>query len=342
MKPALAKRIKSLPPGEAAFIEPMECALVSGLPNGPEWVYEIKLDGYRAVAVKSAGRLALYSRRRRSFDRQYPFIAEALGDLPENTVVDGEIVALDELGRPVFNLLQNFRRGTSRIHYFVFDLLVYKNRLLTRLPLRERREIMRLALRFRSPRIHISDYVEASAEDLQRAVREQGLEGIVAKRKDSLYEAGRRTGAWIKCRVNRGQEFVIGGYTRAPHGLDAIIVGYYRGADLVYVARVRNGLLPASRRRILERLRAIVTSECPFVNLPETGHSRWGKGLTVEEMKKCVWVRPELVARIEFLEWTEGDHLRHSRFVGLREDKDPRSVVIEREEEASLTGGGGE
>ena len=121
------------------------------------------------------------------------------------------------------------------------------------------------------------------------AVREQGVEGVVAKRKNSLYEAGHRTGAWAKYRVNRGQELVIGGYTPSPHGLDSIIVGYYHGNDLIYVARVRNGLVPASRRRILERLRSLVTPKCPFVNLPETRQSRWGEGLTAEDLKKCVW-----------------------------------------------------
>jgi ATP-dependent DNA ligase len=122
---------------------------------------------------------------------------------------------------------------------------------------------------------------------------------------------------------------VIGGYTPGPHGLDAIIVGYYRGDDLIYVARTRNGFVPASRRSVFEKLRPLITPECPFVNLPETHKARWGEALSAEKMKKCVWVRPELVAQIEFLEWTESDHLRHSRFVGLRDDKDPRSVVKE-------------
>jgi DNA ligase D-like protein (predicted ligase) len=318
---ATDKKLDSLPPREAGFVEPMECALV---PNVPQWVYEIKLDGYRATAVKSASKLALFSRRRKSFNRQFPYIAEALGDLPQGTVIDGEIVALDESGHPNFNMLQSFRRKASRIHYFVFDLLIYKNRDLMLLPLIERREIMRSALRFRSPRIRIADYIETSAADMLHAVREQGLEGVVAK----------RTGAWAKYRVNRGQELVIGGYTPSSHGLDTIIVGYYKGDDLIYVARVRNGLVPASRRRILGRLRPLVTPECPFINLPETRQSRWGEGLTAADMAKCVWVRPELVAQIEFLEWTDGDHLRHSKFAGLRDDKNARSVVKEHAGEA--------
>ena len=161
------------------------------------------------------------------------------------------------------------------------------------------------------------------------AVREQRLEGIVGKRKDSVYEPGKRSGAWIKHRVNLGQEFVVGGFTPGPHGLDAIIVGYYRGKDLIYVARTRNGFVPASRRRAFEKLRPLVTPKCPFVNLPETRKARWGEALTAEKMKKCIWVRPEIVAQVEFLEWTDADHLRHSKFAGLRDDKSAREVVKE-------------
>jgi ATP-dependent DNA ligase len=197
-------------------------------PNATE---EIKLDGYRAQAINSDGKLILLSRRRKSFNRQFPLIVEALGDLPENTVIDGEVVALDKSGRPDFNLLQNFRSAASRMHYFVFDLLVYEGRDLTRLPLIERREIIRSVLKFSSPRIRISDYVEAFATDMLSAVRQQRLEGIIGKRRDSLYEPGKRSGAWIKYRVNRGQELVIGGYMPGPHGLDSIIVGYYTEDD---------------------------------------------------------------------------------------------------------------
>jgi len=284
--------------------------------------------------VKSGGDLTLYSRRRKSFNRQFPLIVEALDDLPQDTVIDGEVVAINRSGRPDFNLLQTFRSEASRIHYFVFDLLVYENRDLTHLPLIERRELMRSLLKFRSPRIRVSDYLEASAADMLNAVRLQGLEGIIGKQKDSLYESGKRSGAWIKYRVNRGQELVIGGFVPGARGLDSIIVGYYRGGALIYVARVRNGFVPASRRQLFDKLRTLVIPECPFVNLPEAHRSRWGEGLNAEDMKKCVWVRPDLVAQIEFLEWTESDHLRHSKFVGLREDKDPRGVVKEQTTEA--------
>ena len=326
---ALRKRLDSLHTRDAAFIEPMECLAITKLPTGPGWVYEIKLDGYRAVAVNSKGKLNLCSRIRKSFHGQYPYIIDSLSDLPENAVVDGEVVALDDEGRPNFNLLQHSRSQASRICYFIFDLLIYQNRDLTQLPFIERRQIMSSVLEFRSPRIRLARHFETSADEMVRAARQQQLEGVIAKRKDSCYEPGKRSGSWTKYRLNRGHELAIGGYVPGPHGLDSIIVGYYRGKELVYIARVRNGFVPATRRQVFEKLRPRLEPNCPFVNLPETHKGRWGDGLTVEDMEKCVWVRPELVAQIEFLEWTESDHLRHSKFGGLREDKDAQTVTKE-------------
>jgi DNA ligase D-like protein (predicted ligase) len=318
-----------MPDRAAAFIEPMECLAVPKLPDGPEWVYEIKLDGYRALAINSDGNLGLYSRKRKSFHRQYLHIFEALRELPQDTVVDGEIVALDDAGRPNFNLLQHFRAEASRIGYFVFDLLVYQGRDLTQLPLIQRREILRTKLQFQSPLIRIAQYFETSAATMLQSAREQGLEGVVAKRRDSRYEAGKRSGSWAKFRLNAGQELAIGGYVPSPHGLDSIIVGYYKASELIYVAKIRNGFVPATRRQVFAKLQPLVTPNCPFANLPESHKGRWGTGLTAEDMKKCNWVRPELVVRIEYLEWTESDHLRHSKFAGLRDDKDARAVVKE-------------
>src|SRR5258708_11893906 len=203
----------------------MECLSVSKLPEGLEWLWQIKLDGYRALAVKSGNSVMLFSRRRKSLNRQFPYIVEVLAGLPAGTVVDGEVVAIDESGRPDFNLLQNFRAEASRIQYYIFDLLCWKDRDLTRLPLIERRELLKSVVGPRDKRIKISDYIEAAPEDLLSAVREQGLEGIIGKRKDSLYQPGKRSGAWIKYRVNRGQEFVIGGYFPRTHGFEPSVAG---------------------------------------------------------------------------------------------------------------------
>jgi ATP-dependent DNA ligase len=144
-----------------------------------------------------------------------------------------------------------------------------------------------------------------------------------------VYQPGQRTGLWSKYRINLGQEFVIGGYTPGTHGLDSLVVGFYQGKEFRYAARVRAGFVPATRREVFEKTKGLTTSKCPFVNLPEKQTGRWGQGLTAEKMKECVWLRPEAVARIDFLEWTGADHLRHTKFVALRDDKDPRKVVRE-------------
>jgi ATP-dependent DNA ligase len=176
----------------------------------------------------------------------------------------------------------------------------------TRLPFAERRTLLKSFVAIHDKRIRISDCVEAAPNDLVSAAREQGLEGVIGKRKDSLYQPGKRSGAWIKYRVNRGQELVIGGYVPGSHGLDSIVIGYYKGDDLIYVARVRNGFVPASRRQVFGKLQPLVIQKCPFVNLPEARRSRWGEGLTAEGMKKCVWVRPQLVAHIRSCQVARG------------------------------------
>jgi len=219
-----------------------------------------------------------------------------LNDLPENTVVDGEIVALDDTGRPNFNLLQHSRSQAIRICYFIFDLLIYDKRDLTQLPLVERREILKSKIKFQSPRVRIVEYFETSADTMLHSVREHGLEGVVAKRKESQYEVGKRSGVWAKFRLNLGQELVIGGDVPGAHGVESIIVGYYKESKLIYVARVKNGFVQETRRQAFAKLRPLVIADCPFENLPETEKGRWGTGLAAEDMKKCVWVRPEPVA----------------------------------------------
>jgi len=157
------------------------------------------------LRLKSDGRLWLYSRNRKSFKTKFPLIYEGLADLPDNTVIDGEIVALDETGRPDFSLLQNYRSAAKQTSYFAFDLLVLEGRNLTSLPLIERRQLMR-SLKFSSPLVRLCEQFDSSAEEMIAAVRQLGVEGVIGKRKDSKYETGKRTGSWIKHRINRGQE----------------------------------------------------------------------------------------------------------------------------------------
>jgi bifunctional non-homologous end joining protein LigD len=230
----------------------------------------------------------------------------------------GSSDAYDELGRPSFNLLQN-RGSAASIVYYVFDLMVVAGRDVMAEPLAARRELLlrRVLPTLREPIRH-SLVLDASLVDLVRSVREHGLEGLVAKRLDSPYEPGQRTGAWRKMRLNRGQEFVIGGYTPSAQNFDALIFGYYEGERLIYAARTRSGFTRASRQQLFRRFDSLQIAECPFANLPEASGGRWGEGLTAAKMKECRWLSPVLVAQVEFVEWTPDNHLRHSRFVNAQ------------------------
>jgi ATP-dependent DNA ligase len=168
--------------------------------------------------------------------------------------------------------------------------------------------------------------LSATAAEIVAEVRKQGLEGVIAKRRDSLYEPGRRSGAWVKMRTNKEQELVIGGYVPAPKNFDSIIVGYYERDDLIYVARVRTGFVPALRVKVFERFHKLEIKTCPFSNLPQRDKGRWGQALTADKMSECRWLKPQLVAQIEYADWTDVNHLRHSKFIALRDDKPAKDV----------------
>ena len=284
------------------------------LPEGDGWLYEVKLDGYRALAIKTGGQVRLRSRNDKDFTKRYLGVVAALAKLPDETVSDGEVVAPDAAGKPRFSLLQN--SGTN-VHFYVFDLLMRAGRNVTGEPLIKRRELLEHhVLQALTEPVRCSPVLNASLPDLIQSIRAQGLEGLVAKRANSKYEPGERSGAWMKMRVNRCQEFIIGGYTVGGSTFDAVIIGHIVEDKLVYVARTRSGFTPASRAELLRRMKPLETDACPFCNVPETRAGRWGEGLTADKMKDCRWVEPVRVGRFEFLEWTEDGHLRHSRFVG--------------------------
>jgi len=289
------------------------------LPDGSLWLYELKFDGYRAIAFRTGGRVHLRSRNNNDFNAKYPSIAKALAGLPDDTTIDGEIVALDQSGRPAFNALQNSARSKATIVYFVFDVMMLNGRDLVGETLETRRHLLQNEVlpRLNQP-IRLSPELQASVADLVESVKAQGLEGLVAKRRDSCYEAGQRSGAWQKMRINQIDDFVIGGYTVGGRTFDALIFGYYDNSRLMYVARTRNGFTPLLREQLLEAFRGLEIEECPFANLPEKHAGRWGQGLTAAKMSDCRWLTPALTARLEFLERTPDGHLRHARFVTLR------------------------
>ena len=322
-----AKSLQALPKAKIHFIEPMYALSVQKLPEGKEWLYEVKFDGYRCVAGRDETGVTLWSRKENLFREQFPHIAHACEQLPPDTLLDGEIVALDENGRVSFNLLQHHRSKAQALLLYIFDVLIYRGRSLLKVPLESRRELLsEIFKEGKAAPIALSETMQANTADLVRVAREFGFEGIIAKRKDSHYEPGKRSGAWLKYRINQGQEFVIGGYTLG-NPIDALIVGYYQDGKLLYAAKIRNGFVPHLRREVASKLKGLETDACPFANLPERKRTQWA--LTKEEMKNCVWLKPELVAQVEFAEWTPDGHLRHSKFIGLREDKDPKEIVRE-------------
>ena len=296
------------------------------LPDEPRWEYQLKFDGYRAIAFKTGGTVHLRSRNDNDFSVRYPTIVNGLAQLPNETVVDGELVALDGNGRPSFNALQS-RDSNALIVYYVFDVMVLAGRDVKAERLDVRRRLLeRKVLPALAEPIRYTGELEASLPDLIHSVKLHGLEGLVAKRRDSRYEPGLRSGAWMKMRINRGQEFVIGGYTVGTKTFDALIFGYYDGDRLIYAARTRNGFSAMAREQLFRKLRPLEISQCPFANLPEVRSGRWGSGLTRAKMADCRWVKPVLVGQFEFLEWTGDDHLRHTKFIGLRDDKPARDV----------------
>ena len=316
---------------KARFVEPMLLLKTDRLPDSGDRLFELKLDGYRAIAYKTGGKVYLRSRNGKDFNAKYPSLANALAAMPDETTIDGEVVAPDEEGRPSFNALQNYGSSSGPLYYYIFDVMIASGEDVMHQPLEARKELLRgHILPELSEPIRESPELEASLPDLIRAVKEQGLEGLVAKRRDSRYEPGQRSGAWQKMRVNQGQEFVIGGYTPSPKNFDALVFGYYDRDRLMYAGRTRNGFTPASREKLFQRFKDLGTARCPFVNLPEARPGRWGQRLTAEKMAACKWLKPELVGQFEFVEWTPDNHLRHSRFQRLREDKKPRDVHWER------------
>jgi DNA ligase D-like protein (predicted ligase) len=303
----------------------------NALPEGQEWGYEPKLDGYRAVAIESNGKVQLRSKHNKTFNTKFSDIVEALAPMPGETVIDGEIVALEN-GRPSFNALQNYRSSSVSICYFVFDVLILEGQSVMSAPLSARRELLleHVLPRLTNPIRHCPE-LNASLSDVINAARAQGLEGIVAKKLNGIYEPGLRSGAWRKMRLNQAQEFVIGGYTIGSRTLDAVIFGYYDNGKLLYAGRTRNGFTPSLREKIYNQFRGLEIADCPFANLPEARSGRWSEGLTADKMKKCRWLKPVLVGRFEYVEWTPDKHLRHARFVALREDAKPLAVHREPE-----------
>lgn len=329
-----AARSKPQPP---AFILPMQCLPVRELPTENEWTFEVKWDGYRAIATGAGGKAQVYSRNEKRLDGRFPAIMQELAALPGSWVIDGEIVAFDESGRPSFQILQNTKYAIEGVAFYAFDLLHINGVDLTARPLEERKELLTKLLKKPLQRLlsgehtalRMSPVLKASGQEAFAAIKGLGMEGVVGKRAGSPYEPDERSGAWIKMRANLEQEFVIGGYVPGSHGFDSLVVGYYDNKKLLYAAKVKNGFVPRIRGELFQLLKGRKVATCPFVNLPEDRRSRFGEAMTAEKMEECRWVRPELVCQIAFLEWTNANHLRHASFIAMRNDKKAQKVIKE-------------
>lgn len=327
---------KNLPAARPTFVEPMKAKLVAQVPTGDEWMFELKFDGFRALALKRGAELELLSRNQKNLAGKFAELVTALKKLScHEAVLDGEIVALDAQGRSSFQLLQAYELNQERppICFYAFDLLNLEGRDLRSLPLSERKKMLEKILRDAPDEVRFSGALEGEVTPLLVKIRELGLEGLIGKKRDSIYETGRRSGAWVKLKITQQQEFVIGGYT-APQGtrqyFGALLAGVYEKGKLLFTAKVGTGFSAKVLRALHARLQPLRRESCPFANLPTARHGRWGDGITRADMKRCTWVEPELVAQVRFTEWTRDEGLRHPAFLGLREDKAASEVRRER------------
>jgi bifunctional non-homologous end joining protein LigD len=300
-------------------VQPMLASPVEKPFDKAGWFFEIKWDGYRAIAEVEGGRVKLYSRKLLSFNERYPRVVQSLATLGHDAVLDGEVVVLDEHGEAHFQLLQQYQKtGQGVLVYYVFDLLHLDGHDLRPLPLSRRKEILAPIIKD-LPNVRLSEHIEEQGKAFFEAVAERGLEGMIAKNAASRYREGLRSHDWLKIRTHKRQEAVIGGFTKSrgtrPH-LGALVLGVYQGDDLVYAGHTGTGLSDATLTEVRAQLEPLITKTCPFRKRPRTN-------------APATWVRPELVCEVNYQQWTEDGHMRFPVFLGLRPDKPARSVVRE-------------
>jgi bifunctional non-homologous end joining protein LigD len=301
-------------------IRPMLANLVREPFDDPDWLFEVKWDGYRAVAEIREEGVLLYSRNMLSLEKRYPPVVNALRTLSFEAVLDGEIVVVDDAGRPDFQKLQHYRNSRGgHLLYCVFDLLWLEGRDLTGLPLVRRKELLKKILPS-AAHLRFSDHVWKEGTLFFEAARKRGLEGIVAKHSRSAYEVGKRSRQWLKVKILLTQEAVIAGFT-APggsrRGFGALVLGAYEGDELKYIGHAGTGFAAGDLKDIREKLDPLVRQDCPFSAEPAT-------------RLPVTWVRPELVCEVALSGWTEDGVMRHPVFRGLREDKTAREAVLEK------------
>jgi bifunctional non-homologous end joining protein LigD len=312
--------------------EPMLATLATDVPTGEDWLYEVKWDGYRAVGRVAGGDAALTSRRGNDLTQRFSVVARALERAVRtpDCVLDGEVCSLDEQGRSSFSVMQ---QGSGPLVYYVFDVLEVDGEPLIDLPLGERRERLAQLLDPSGGVVRLSDSFE-DGRALYDAALAQGLEGVVAKKRESRYQPGKRTGEWLKVKTHQEQEFVVAGYTkgkgRRSAGFGALILAVLEDGRFEYVGNVGTGFTEEEIERLLGKLRLLERDEPPFAEVPK---------MAKVKRDDIVWVEPTLVAEVSFAEWTHDGRLRAPVYKGLREDKAPEEVRREEALEAEITRG---
>ena len=308
-------------PRKPRSYQPMLATLADEVPKSGDWLYEIKWDGYRIIATVSAGEAELRTRKDQDYTKRFENVAKELAKALKtpDCVVDGEVCALDEEGRPSFSAMQQGRPGTL-IVYYVFDLLEVEGEPIINLPLEDRRDRLQKLLDKRNKTVRFSEDFE-DGKALLRAAEQQGLEGIMAKRLGSRYLPGKRSREWLKIKGHGRQEFVIAGYTqgqgRRAGTLGSLVLATYQGGELVYVGNVGTGFNDKEIERLLRKLKPLERATPLFPSVPKMPRVRKGD---------VIWVEPKLVAEVEFAQWTHDGHLRAPSYKGLREDKDATEV----------------
>jgi bifunctional non-homologous end joining protein LigD len=307
------------------FVAPQLATLVKEPPQGDEWLHELKFDGYRMLCHLSHGKARFWSRNGKDWTEKFPNLVQAMKAFPATTaILDGEVVIFDKAGRTSFQKLQQAmgKSGTAAFVFEIFDLIYLEGYSLTQTPLRERKQTLEQLLVSAQAKgqLRYSDHVEGNGPQFFTQACEYGMEGIVSKLADSRYESTRNRN-WLKIKCIKRQEFVIAGYTPSKKGFPgfgSLILGVYDKGKLVYSGRVGTGFSIKQRLELQKKLNRISQASMPFAVVPKD-----------PGLRDAHWAKPQLVAEVEFTEWTADGLIRHPSFQGLREDKKPAEVVRE-------------
>lgn len=314
-----------------AFIPPMLATLVDKPDDGPGWLYEIKWDGYRAVAVVNGKEANLISRNRKSFNKKFYPVHEAVSEWNVKAVVDGEIVVLNDAGLSDFGALQEWRsEADGPLIFYVFDLLWLNGHDTMHLPLTERRKLLKQLMPKEDSVIRLSEHFNASAQEFLQAAAKMGLEGIIAKKADSLYHAGERTREWLKIKINKRHEVVIGGFTRnegSSKPFSSLLVGVFENGALHYTGKIGTGFSLQLQQQLMKQFKPLIRKRTAFTEAPDVNKpSRFRPN---PPKAAATWLRPELVCEVSYAEVTSDGVMRHPSFEGMRTDKAAKDVKRE-------------